>query len=384
MILADLEWAGQTRKVLMQAPKNGFFYVLDRATGELLSAEPYVYTSWATHVDMKTGRPVERPEALWSKQARSVTPGPAGGHNWHPMSFSPKTGLVYIPSTSSVYTYYPDPDFELLPATWNTGEDMHQLHLDLEVFADVAKSCSPSHLTAWDPRAAKQRWRIEYDEGVPGGLVSTAGGLVFQGSGRRLMAYDDRDGKRLWQAETSVGIMAPPISYAVDGVQYVAVVGGFGGSHGGHFSPMTTLNDGRIFAFRLGGEAAMPEAKPKPPFEVRYRPETSPDETAAGRGRALFARHCFRCHGIGAVTQGIYTDLRGATPQVHENWQAIVLGGTRQSKGMPGFGDLLDQRGAEDIRAYVVARALYEPTLLERAGRGLLEWSCLPVTWVAD
>jgi len=384
MILADLEIGGRVRKVLMQAPKNGFFYVLDRATGELLSAKPYVETSWATHVDLETGRPVERPEADWSREPRSVTPGPTGGHNWHPMSFSPATGLVYIPSTTSGYTYYPERGFELKRATWNTAEDMHQLHRDLEAYADLVQPCSPSHITAWDPVAAERRFRIEFDEGVPGGLLSTAGGLLFQGSGRHFRAYGDRDGKRLFEVETSVGLMAPPITYAVDGVQYVAIVGGLGGSHGGHLSPIGDRNDGRIFAFRLRGDAAMPEAVQKPPFEVRYRPPTPPTEAAVERGRGVFARHCFRCHGIGAVTQGIYTDLRAATPEVHEQWQSIVRGGARESKGMPGFGDLLSEQDAEDARAYVVARALHTPGFLEGAGRQLLEWGCIPITWFAD
>jgi quinohemoprotein ethanol dehydrogenase len=384
MILADLEIGGRMRRVLMQAPKNGFFYVLDRATGELLSAEPYVYTSWATHVDPETGRPVERPEADWSQTSRAISPGPPGGHSWHPMTYSPQTGLVYIPSTTTAYAYYPDADYRFVPRTWNTAEDMGAMHRDMETVIEVAVPCSPAHLTAWDPVRARQKWRVEYDEAVPGGLLSTSGGLVFQGSGRKLIAYDDRDGTLLWETPTSVGLMAPPITYAIDGVQYVAVVGGFGGSHGGHLSPLATLNEGQIFAFKLGGKASMPAATPKPPFEVRYVPPSPPSEKSVSRGRELYARHCFRCHGIGAVTRGIYTDLRAATPQTHAEWNDIVLGGTRQSKGMPTFADIIDAEGAQDIRAYVVARALYEPGLAERVLRQFLEWGCIPVSLFVD
>jgi PQQ-dependent dehydrogenase (methanol/ethanol family) len=384
MILADLEISGRTRKVLMQAPKNGFFYVLDRATGELLSAEPYVHTSWATHVDMQTGRPVERPEADWSKQMRMVSPGPPGGHNWHPMSFSPETGLVYVPTSSNVYSYYPEKDFELKPATWNTSEDMNQLHVDLENWADTLNTCAPTQLVAWDPVAGAPRWRVEHSEAVPAGVLSTAGGLVFQATGRHFRAYDDRDGTLLWDVETSVGIMAPPISYALDGVQYIAVVGGLGGSHGGHFTRTKTLNEGRVFAFRLGGDAPMPAATPKPAFAVRYRPEQLPDEASVDRGRALYARNCFRCHGVGAVTHGMYTDLRGATPEVHAHWRDIVLGGTRQSNGMPGFADLLSEQDADDIEAYVVARSLHEPGFFESAARAALQRICIPASWVTD
>ena len=313
-----------------------------------------------------------------------IAPGPPGGHNWHPMSFSPKTGLVYVPTSTNVYAYYPEEGFELKPATWNTGEDMHQMHLDVEDYVDALNTCAPSHLTAWDPVAGERRWRVEHGEAVPAGVLSTAGGLVFQATGRRFRAYDDRSGEVLWEIETSAGIMAPPISYAIDGVQYIAVLGGLGGSHGGHFTRMTTRNEGHLFAFRLGGDAAMPAATPKPAFEVRYRPEQPPDEAAVARGRALYARNCFRCHGVGAVTNGMYTDLRGATPEVHASWRDIVLGGTRQAKGMPGFADLLSETDADDIEAYVVARSLHEPGLLESATRALLQRVCIPASWLTD
>ena len=384
MILADLEIGGRIRKVILQAPKNGFFYVLDRESGELISAAPYVATSWATHVDMKSGRPVERPEADWSEEEKSITPGPTGAHSWHPMTFSPETGLVYIPSTTTGYSYHPVEEFRFLPGTWNTGENMGALHRQMEHVVDLALPCSPTHLTAWDPIHARQKWRIEYDEAVPGGLLSTAGGLVFQASGRRFMAYDDRDGKKLWEIETSVGIMAPPITYEIDGVQYVAVVGGFGGSHGGHMSPLHTLNQGRVFAFKLGGNAAMPAAIPKPPFQVNYRPEQPPEEAAVERGRDQYARHCFRCHGVGAITKGIYTDLRAANANTHENWNDIVLGGIRQSKGMPSFADILDTKSAQDIRSYVVSRAIHEYSLFELAQRKALEWACIPISLFVD
>ncbi|MFP8880888.1 MAG: PQQ-dependent dehydrogenase, methanol/ethanol family, partial [Myxococcota bacterium] len=151
MILADLEIGGRVRKVLMQAPKNGFFYVLDRATGELLSAEKYTYISWATHVDLATGRPVERPDASWSKQTAIVSPDPGGGHNWHPMAFSPRTGWVYIPARQFAFPYTPDLRFELKPRTFNTGEDWGEMTKSFEGFEDALRTCSPTNITAWDP-----------------------------------------------------------------------------------------------------------------------------------------------------------------------------------------------------------------------------------------
>jgi quinohemoprotein ethanol dehydrogenase len=197
----------------MQAPKNGFFYVLDRSTGELISAENFVPVSWATHVDLETGRPVERKEASWTHAQVFVTPGPTGGHNWHPMSYSPRTGLVYIPSLSPTYPYTPDPSFTFEPRSWNTAEDLDRVSEELQNYNTAISFCNPTHITAWDPIGQKQAWRVNYDNAVPGGLLTTATDLLFQGTGDGFMrAFDARTGEPLWADEIGIGVMALPRS----------------------------------------------------------------------------------------------------------------------------------------------------------------------------
>ena len=384
IVLADLAIGGKPRKVLMQAPKNGFFYVLDRATGELLSATNYVDVSWATHVDLATGRPVERSEAHWSEGERMVTPSIVGGHNWHPMSFSPHTKLVYIPTISAAYLFVPDPAFRMRPAKTNTAESYPALAKQIEGFEDTLRFCHPTHITAWDPVAQRQVWRVDHDTMVPGGLLSTAGDLLFQGrSDGVFAAYDARSGAPLWESRVGVGIMAPPVSYAVGGEQYVAVVAGIGGSEALDMQRHQVVNEGRILAWKLGGKAAMPVATPLPPGRVEAPPLDATAETVA-RGRDLYAEYCLRCHGPGARSSATVPDLRFASREVHEHWSDIVLGSTRAARGMASFADALSEDDARAIHAYVVERAFHEPGLVERVAKWLGENACIPVSWVVN
>jgi quinohemoprotein ethanol dehydrogenase len=384
IVLADLEIGGARRKVLMQAPKNGFFYVLDRATGELLSARNYVDVSWASHVDLATGRPVERQQADWSHETRMVTPSIIGGHNWHPMSFSPQTGLVYIPSITSAYPFVADPSFHYTPGRTNTAESYPELARSIEGFEDAFRLCAPSHITAWDPVAERQVWRVESQSLLPGGVLSTAGGLVFQGlSDGVFAAFDAGTGARLWEKQTGVGIMAPPISYALGGEQYVAVVTGIGGSLAMDAKRHQVVNEGRVLAWKLDGKAPLPAVHPLPPGVVATPPlDATPEDVA--RGRDLYATHCLRCHGIGAKSSGLIPDLRYASREVHASWDDIVLGGTRASQGMASFADQLSSEDARAIHAYIIERATHEPGWAERIGTWFGENACVPVTWVVD
>jgi PQQ-dependent dehydrogenase (methanol/ethanol family) len=384
MILADLEVDGRLRKVLLQAPKNGFFYVLDRASGELISAESYVEVSWATGVDLATGRPVERPEAHWFDGEAMVTPGPPGGHNWHPMTYSPRTGLVYIPSITTAYPYRPDPGFVFQPGDWNTAEDIAGLAKQWEGWQDAVRFCEPSHITAWDPVRQRRVWRIARENPMPAGLLSTAGDLLFQGGGNGVLsAYDARTSKRLWSSGKGVGIMAPPVTYAVDDEQYVAVLAGLGGSHGGHYTTFENGNDGRILAFKLGGSAPMPRVEPRRPVRMEAPAPDAAPETVA-RGRELYSRYCFSCHGNGVRSSGLHPDLRHSSREVHETWDAIVLGGTAQSQGMASFAHRLNAADAQAVHAYVIARAHHEPDLLMRLANWLGRYACIPVGWLTD
>jgi quinohemoprotein ethanol dehydrogenase len=386
IVLADLEIGGKLRRVLLQAPKNGFFYVLDRATGELVSAEKFTHVSWASHVDLATGRPVERPEARWGDRNALVVPSILGAHSWHPMSFHPGTQLVYIPAIEIAYLFVADRDYRYRPGRMNTAEDHPALAAMTEGYESMVRAtCAPTRLLAWDPVAQRRVWEVRHDDALSAGVLSTAGGLVFQGGGAgRFSAYDAATGRRLWSAEVGTGIMAPPISYAVGGEQYVAVLTGAGGSLGAHYVKIADRNEGRVLAWKLGGGAALPAASPRPEPRVEApRIDASPELVA--QGRALYADHCLRCHGIGAISSGLYPDLRHATREVHASWNDIVLGGTRAGGGMASFADVLSRDDATAIHAYIAERALAEPGLVS----GVFEWLvdtplCIPASWLTD
>ncbi len=376
--------APSLRKVLLQAPKNGFFYVLDRTSGELLSAEKYVDASWASHVDLASGRPVERPEATWSTKSALVTPGIVGGHNWHPMAFSPRTGLVYIPTFESAYDYTPEPGYRWQAGYVNTAESWAGLAEKLDGVEAFAKQNNATHLTAWDPAAGRQAWRVDLGHGIPAGVLATAGGLVFQGtSWGKLRAYSAATGRMLWEGETGTGIMAPPISYEIDGEQYVAVVAGLGGSQGGHYLELPNANPGRILAFRLDANAALPPM-PAPRPRVVEAPEIAASDETIRRGRSLYALHCSRCHGLGVQSSGLYPDLRYASKDVYASWNAIVLGGAFAARGMASFADVLGPDDAEAIRAYVAGRARREPGWIEWLAEQAAGRLYVPVGWLVD
>ena len=385
MVLAELEIEGRLRKVLLQAPKNGFFYALDRETGELLSAEKYVHVSWASHVDPETGRPSERPEASWEVDGAVLSPAIFGGHSWHPMSFHPGTGWMYIPTMQNPYLWEPDPDFEYTPGRFNTGEDFGKNLAEYEGFEALAgMTCGRTRLLAWDPVAQRKVWEIPFDTSTPGGVLTTAGDLVFQGNGTGFFsAYAAEDGERVWSDEVGIPIMAPPISYAVDGEQYVAVLAGLGGAMGLQLEKIDHENEGRVLAWKLGGDASMPPVRHKPARSVAVPPLDVPSRVV-DLGRDLYANHCLRCHGLGAVSPGLLPDLRLASREVHEQWNDIVLGGTRAANGMASFADVLDVAAAEAIHAYVLERAHQSPTLLQRVAGFAAQHVCIPISLVTD
>ncbi|HXG95382.1 MAG TPA: PQQ-dependent dehydrogenase, methanol/ethanol family [Blastocatellia bacterium] len=351
MILADLEINGAHRKVLMQAPKNGFFYVLDRATGELISAEAYAPMTWAKGFDKKSGRPIEAPEARYKDALTIVKPGPFGGHNWQPMSFNPQTGLVYIPAQDPFFAYAPDKKFQFKPGEWNTGTDFSALK--------TGPPFMPTgHLLAWDPVAQKERWRVPYRSMWNGGTLTTAGNLVFQGTADgRLVAYSADKGEKLWEIQTGTGIIAPPMTYEVDGVQYVSVMAGWGGAYAlaGGNATGTANGNGMLLTFALGAKQMIPEAlgmKLKSVTAIDFN--ATPEKIEAGAG--LFAQHCAVCHGLGAISGGATPDLRYSAPAVFEKYADIVLEGKYSTQGMPSFKQRLKPDELEAIRAFVLKR----------------------------
>lgn len=282
----------------MQAPKNGFFYVLDRSSGELLSADPYTVTNWAKSVDLKTGRPQIDSAARYSESGKPFVamPGPGGGHSWQPMSFSPATNLVYIPVTELSFPFIPEKSSTLHRLAWNTGVDFNagSLPQDAQIKAFI-KSGLKGHLAAWDPIARKEVWRVELGRPWNGGVLSTAGGLVFQGNGMgNFVAYRADTGERLWSAETQAGVLAAPISYLVDGAQYVAIEVGWGGAFGlaaGELARDSHVasNLPRVLVYKLGGSAALPALPSATPAVLDPPPDTASASTVTA-GKALYHR----------------------------------------------------------------------------------------------
>jgi len=363
IILADLEIDGQQRMVAMQAPKNGFFYVLDRETGELISAQNYVPVTWATGIDQETGRPIETANARYTDGPNLQLPGPAGGHNWHPMAFSPDTNLVYVPAQEIPNLYGSDPDFDFRQGEWNTGTD--QLLWDLpENPLELMKVAAMlrGHLSAWDPVAQKEVWRYQHAGPWNGGVLATAGNLVFQGNiVGEFVAYSADKGERLWAFPTQTGITAGPVTYEIDGEQYVAVAVGWGTLMGMLAGPTTVplqmSNRSRVLTFRLAANGKLPEL---PAVSAPAAPEV-PEQTASAetteQGRRVYTERCLLCHGYSVVSGGLTPDLRYSNAQVYAEWDAIVLGGSRSANGMPPFAGLLSAEQSQAVKAYIIDRA---------------------------
>ncbi len=364
IVLADLTINQTPRKVLLHAPKNGFFYVLDRATGELISAKPYTAVSWASAIDMKTGRPVENSQARYEEgKGAPVAPGPLGGHSWHPMSFSPLTRLVYLPVQDAGFLYKSDEHFEQRALGFNAGIDLVAAGMPQqpEIKRAILNTIK-GHLSAWDPIQQKEIWRVDRPTPVNSGVLSTAGNLVFEGTAQgNLEAYRADNGQKLWSADAQSGVVAAPITYAVNGEQYVAVLAGWGGvfplaTGEVALSSGRTQNISRLLAFKLGSKASLP---PLPHFsQPQLKPPKSTASTAAvQKGEALFQRYCSVCHGDVAVSGGVLPDLRYSATLDNEQWFDIVMKGQLKQAGMVSFDSELSRDDAAAIRAYAIFRA---------------------------
>jgi alcohol dehydrogenase (cytochrome c)/quinohemoprotein ethanol dehydrogenase len=366
IVVADLEIEGGPRRVVMQAPKNGFFYVLDAASGELISARNFTEVSWATHIDMATGRPVETPSARYNETGERFLSlqNPNGAHTWHSMSYSPLTGLVYIPIHMANFVYGHDADFRPGPMKTNLGADFSGNAPANAGEAALALASAQGRLIAWDPIAQSEVWRAERAGPANGGTLATAGGLVFQGTGSgQFIAMDAGTGAELWSADTQTGVLAAPMSYEVDGVQYVAILVGSGGSWGmiggaANIKGNDLPNRSRLLVYALDGGSGLPPSVPDPLRGLAPPPATGSPEAIA-RGAADYATYCGNCHGAGAVNLGILPDLRSsAALGSAAAWSAIVLDGALEAGGMASFAPVMDAARVEGIRAWVIARAV--------------------------
>jgi len=367
IILADMEIGGEERAVLMQAPKNGFFYVLDRATGEFISGTPYIPLNWATGIDAD-GRPIENPETRIdvTGEPALVLPGPLGGHNWHPMAYHPGEGLVYIPAFEAGMLY--DPEENWRPDTargFNVGFNLGAGDLPADMgFRREVYGTVKGKLTAWDPVAGEARWTVEFPGPWNGGILATGGGLIFQGnSGSEFAAYNAADGEKLWSFAAQTGIVAPPITYTVDGEQYVAVLAGWGGAYAitadGELvnSQGPVRNVSRLLVFKLGATSELPAERELAELPLDPPPSRASDDVIA-QGGERYARYCAVCHGPGAVGSTVLPDLRRTGTLGNEGaWAAVVHEGILRENGMVSFADSLSRDEIEAIRAYVIHRA---------------------------
>ena len=359
ILLAKIQLEGEERSVLMQAPKNGFFYVLDRESGELISADNYVYVNWAESIDIQSGRPIEIPEARYYEQPSGeaeVFPSIWGGHSWQAMSYSPKTGLVYIPALNFPSVFKK----ERGAAMGGVSVDLYGYDpLDTDLPKDLGK------LIAWDPVEQKEKWSVDHRLPFNGGTLATAGGLIFQGNANgELTAFDDLSGQEAWSYKLGSAVQAAPVTYSVGGKQFILIAAGWGGS------PRTMVplfaatsqakGPSRLFAFYLDGDQDVPRSlteirtatpapiAPKPTFDTQ-------------RGALLFeSTGCSMCHGQGAVgagRMGSIPDLRLISKATYDDWLEIVIEGRRSSLGMLSFKDQLRTVDALAIRDFVLSVA---------------------------
>ncbi len=361
IMLADLTIDGKPRKVLMQAPTNGFFYVLDRTNGKLLSAGKMGKVTWASRIDLATGRPVEAPNIRYENGPVTFWPSPYGIHNWQAMSFSPQTGLVYVPGTKLGASYQASEDDKKNAANLGVGANRFQ-------FPIGAHFGPPDHpdaddgtgsLIAWDPLKRQARWTVKLKTPWNGGTVATSGGLVFQGTQDGwFIAYDAATGRPLWRYQTGNGIISAPITYAIKGVQYVTILSG-GNNPGGGKSFDSGFrvgrNPARVLTFRLDGKAVLPPG-PGPDFSVKPAWDASMpiDETAAVRGEKLYPHTCLACHGVGAATAGMVAPnlLESPAAMSPDMLRSILQEGVMAQGGMPRFDDLPDA-DVRDLSMYL-------------------------------
>ena len=365
IMLADLPLGddGADRRVVMQAPKNGFFYVLDAADGELISATPFTNQNWTTGEFDENGRPVLVEEAV-DLALYAVVPGPTGAHNWHPMAFNPDTGLVYIPVNEIPFFYDKTRNVEESKSHWNIGYDA-AAGWPVEYPAgtlDAVAGLDGGSLLAWDPVKAEPRWAVPFALPLNGGVLSTDAGLVFQGNKfGDLVAYDAETGEQLWSERLVGNAAAAPMTYEIDGEQYLSVLSGWGSVSnliaGFTYGKAVGEEPARVITFKLGGNEPMPTpmadqvvATPKSPMFGE------PEQHQLGMQR--YAESCHFCHGAFAVSGGVIPDLRWSAISASEQaWDQVVRDGALAKQGMVAFSERLSKEDTDAIRAYVIQQA---------------------------
>ena len=363
IMLADMSIDGKPRKLLFHAPKNGFFYVIDRTTGKPVSATPFTPVNWADGYDETTWRPKIRREARYSENGGDfrALPSAFGAHNWHPMAYSPKTGLVYLPVQLLPFGYKHDEAFRYVPGRWNLG-DASADGLGPRNAAGLAalRAMVAGRTLGWDPVAKKARFTIEHPGPGYGGILATAGNLIFQGGpDGSFSAWTADTGRKLWTFDAQSGVIGGPSSFSIGGQQYIAVMAGFGGSFGisAPLGPQYYKRpNGRVLVFKLGGTATLPPFKPFVPPAQDFKGSWS-DATVA-KGEFLYAGNCGFCHGPSTYSNGVLPDLRRSQIAADKDaYDSVVMEGALEEKGMVNFSKWLTAEDADAIRGYIASQA---------------------------
>ena len=375
IMLTELEIDGVERKVLMQAPKNGFFYVLDRKTGELLKANNYVKTNWATHIDLKTGRPVLNPNKDYYEKAVWILPGTYGGHGWQAMSYDPEQKIVFIPTMEIAAVHRVKKSFietglyKMQPQTVNTGTEFNLFDTVPDMSDGENIPPITGELIAFDPISGKTQWTVKHEQFWNGGPLTTAGGLVFQGNGSGFFeAYNAENGERVWSKNVRIGIMAPPVTYMIDGEQYISILAGDGGASNflgdnfgaweGKVASIKYGNFGKLLTFKLNGKSKI-EDIPEKDLNIPAQPIINASLEDIKAGQDIYANYCAICHGS-AVHGKTISDLRYMSPSTHKYFNEIVLNGMFEENGMKGFSDILSEKNAFEVYSYIIDVATKE------------------------
>ncbi|WP_454727624.1 MULTISPECIES: PQQ-dependent dehydrogenase, methanol/ethanol family [Cupriavidus] len=356
MILADLNIGGQARKVILHAPKNGFFFVIDRTNGKFISAKNFVDVNWASGYD-QNGRPVEIAAARDGDKPYDAIPGPYGAHNWHPMSFNPQTGLVYLPAQHVPLNLMDDKNWTFNGGQpgqphgnvgWNTAKFLN---------AEAPASKPFGRLIAWDPVRQKAVWTQEQVSPWNGGTLTTAGNLVFQGTADgRFIAYHAATGAKLWESPTGTGVIAAPVSYMVDGKQYVSVAVGWGGVYGQAQRATERQGPGTVYTFAVGGKAPLPAFAQYRAGRLLSGVKYDPANVAAGT--ALYVSNCVLCHGVPGVDRGGNIPNLGYLDTTYiQHLDKFIFKGPAMARGMPDFTGKLSMADVEKIKAFIQGTA---------------------------
>jgi len=344
IVLATIKVKGANTKVIMHAPKNGFFYVINRENGKLISAKPFVETTWASSIDSITGRPIINPNARYDSGSVYITPSPHGAHSWHAMSYSPQTGLAYIPTIHDATIFN---DSKINVNDWKVNPRKGGIAVSISDPDSLPRPYQGS-LQAWNPVTQQLAWIVPHQELWNAGTLATSGNLVFQGTALgKFHAYNAYTGKELWSFDAGLGISAPPITYKLNGKQYIALLVGWGGAFAGvgnktlgwDYNKQTR----RLLVFSLEGKAKV-TPQPAPYFPTPIVDKSFEiDEALAEKGRNLYWQ-CFACHGANVIAKGMAPDLRASPiPLSKETFTSVVRAGAKVNMGMPAYQELTDE-----------------------------------------